>query len=121
MTIVWQHYAPTKQERIDMARTIYHDFLDAARAAFDLDYASARELYQATKELVGGVPTLGDLFELYQVEPEEVFAEVPYLIGEEHDLWDLLDDRSGLDEYIDEGFELEITATTQGGTPRKGK
>lgn len=96
-----------------MARTFYHDFLDFAQEAYDISYREAQAYYRGLKEYQDYTPD--DFRELIGEEREEPPVEP------EGDLWDWLDDRSYGDEELEEGFELEVTATTEGHTPRRGK
>ena len=104
-----------------MARTSYHDFLDAAREAFDISYAEAVDLYRDTAEMLGRTAGPADLQEIYQVEPQEVYPDYgeredqAYEVGWEYDtLDDFFDDVTDWDLEVDEGFEFEITATYEG-------
>lgn len=103
-----------------MARTRYHDFLDAARVAFDLSFHDAQRLYGQTRDLLGRTAGVEDLMDLYAVEEEELEPS-PYDIGDEFDMDDFFDDVEDWDLYVDEGVEFEITGTTEGGTPRGKK
>lgn len=102
-----------------MARTSYHDFLDVARAEFDLSYAEAQDLYRETRDMLDRPATAGDFYDIYAVEPEDrgyEYDETPdagwaYEVGWDYDLDEFFDDVTDWDMEVDEGFEFEITAT----------
>jgi hypothetical protein len=95
-----------------MARTSYHDFMDAARTVFDLSYTEAQAFYRQTRDIVGDTPTLSDFMDLYAVEPEELEGpEFAYAVGESWDMDDFFDDITDWDLEVDEGFEFEITGS----------
>jgi hypothetical protein len=100
-----------------MARTFYHDFLAFAQDEYDISYREAQAYYRGLREYQDF--TEADFRVLMGEEVEE--PEVEDIMDMEGDLWDWLADRSDGDYELDAGFELEITATTEGGTPRKGK
>ncbi len=110
----------------------YNEFIGAARESYGLDLAGARELYREMKEVLGYSPEVEDVFEFADiaealVEPEGLSEPEPLAEDEaEWDgfVWDVgeADERFehefGDDEIVYPGEEVEISATTLGGTGR---
>lgn len=100
-----------------MARTVYHDYLALARDA-DISYREAVAHWRYLRDELD-MPSR-DAYDFFESEVEEAD-----LIGEldwdQTDLWDVDTSSDWWDADWDAGVEFEVTATTEGHTPRKGE
>lgn len=110
----------------------YNEFIGAAREAYGLDIEGARELYRDMSEVLGYRPEVEDIFEFADiaealVEPEGFEGPEPLASDEaEWDgyVWDVgepderFEHEFGEDDIVYPGEEVEISATTHGGTGR---
>lgn len=112
----------------------YNEFIGAVREAYGLDLAEARGLYREMRDVLDYAPSVEDIFEFPEiveaiVEPETGAYEAMEDVGPDEAEWDgwiwevgeadeRFEHEHGDDEVLYPGEELEISATTRGGTGR---